>query len=154
MNDGALVQIVDAALAEAARRAGRWLACRPGCAECCIGPFEISSLDASRLREGLACVDPAVAARILERVHRYQASDSELCPVLDPDSRTCDLYAWRPIVCRTFGPPVHFRGEALAICELCFEGATPEQIAACEIEVDLEPTEDSEDSIADALARS
>src|SRR4051812_22240689 len=121
MNDVALVQIVDAALAEAARKAGPWLACRPGCAECCIGPFEISTLDASRLREGMAAVNPVVAARIRERAKRYQADEDEPCPALDLDTKTCDLYAWRPITCRTFGPPLHFRGESLAVCELCFD---------------------------------
>jgi Fe-S-cluster containining protein len=151
MNDVALVQIVDAALAEAARKAGSWLACRPGCAECCIGPFEITTPDAQRLREGLGSIDPAVAARIRERADRFGGTDSELCPALDPDSRTCQLYAWRPVICRTFGPPLHFRGEDLAVCELCFDGAAPEEIAACEVEIDIEPLDDSPVTIAQAL---
>ena len=33
-------------------------------------------------------------------------ADDEVCPVLDPASGTCDLYAFRPMTCRTFGPPV------------------------------------------------
>jgi Fe-S-cluster containining protein len=68
--DGALIQIVDAALAEATRKSGSWLVCRPGCMQCCIGPFEISQLDALRLREGLAQLDsqdPARAARVRAR---------------------------------------------------------------------------------------
>src|SRR5690242_261004 len=44
--DRAFIQIVDAATAEAARRSGPWLACRPGCTQCCIGPFPITQLDA------------------------------------------------------------------------------------------------------------
>ena len=52
--DRELVQIVDAALADAGRRAGDWLACRPGCTQCCVGVFEISPLDAARLLDGLA----------------------------------------------------------------------------------------------------
>ena len=51
--DGDLVQILDAALAEAARKSGPWLACRLGCTECCKGPFPITRLDALRLRAGL-----------------------------------------------------------------------------------------------------
>ena len=39
--DRELVQIVDAAMAEAARRSGSWLVCRLGCTQCCIGPFPI-----------------------------------------------------------------------------------------------------------------
>src|SRR3989442_9799896 len=52
--DRGLIQIVDAALAEAARKSGPWLVCRPGCTQCCIGPFPITQLDAHRLRRGLA----------------------------------------------------------------------------------------------------
>src|SRR5215468_8371976 len=69
-SDQALIQIVDAALAEAARKAGAWLACRPGCAECCIGPFAITPLDADRLRRGLSELessDPERAARVRRR---------------------------------------------------------------------------------------
>jgi Fe-S-cluster containining protein len=170
-SDRELIQIVDAALAEAARRAGAWLACRPGCAECCIGPFAISASDARRLREGLdelALHDPARAARVRERagaaavrlrrdypgdtVARIlavdEAGEDEPCPALDPETRTCDLYAARPITCRTFGPPIRFHGDSLAVCELCFDGATPEEVEACEVEIDVEDLEpeDSSDS--------
>ena len=58
----------------------------------------------------------------------------EPCPALDPESQTCDLYAWRPMTCRTFGPPVRTGPEgALGVCELCFHGASDEQIAGCEM---------------------
>jgi Fe-S-cluster containining protein len=61
------------------------------------------------------------------------------CPALDPATGRCDVYAWRPMTCRVFGPPVRAAGddgsEGLGHCELCFIGATPEQIAACEMPV-------------------
>jgi Fe-S-cluster containining protein len=66
------------------------------------------------------------------------------CPALDPAIGRCDVYAWRPMTCRVFGPPVRAAGEdgaeGLGHCELCFIGATPEQVAACEMPVphDLE----------------
>ena len=50
--DRDFIQILDAALAESARRSGEWLVCKLGCTECCIGPFPITQLDAVRLREG------------------------------------------------------------------------------------------------------
>ena len=153
--DAVLVQIVDNALAEAARKAGPWLVCRPGCSECCIGPFAITPLDAARLRAGLVELesrDPERAARVRERASRSvallserytlddllaedEAGQDEPCPALDPATGTCDLYAARPITCRTFGPPLRFGGESLAVCELCFQGASPEQVAACEVEI-------------------
>ena len=68
--DRAFIQIVDAALAEAARKSGAWLVCRPGCCECCIGPFAITQLDAKRLRTGLA---------ELEAMARNLKPGSKLC---------------------------------------------------------------------------
>lgn len=172
--DHELIQIMDAALADAARRAGERLACRKGCTQCCMGAFAINQLDAARLREGLKQLqarDPRRAARILERAGESRArlaadfpgnpvtgilaedqqsknrffdfANDEPCPVLDPETGACDLYEWRPMTCRVFGPPVRSGSEGgLGICELCFHGASPEEIAACEMQVDpynLEP---------------
>jgi Fe-S-cluster containining protein len=162
--DNELVQIVDRAMAEAARRSGSWLACRPGCYECCIGPFVITQLDAIRLRKGLAALearDPQQAARVrqralayLERMRREYPDDpvgsvlaieeafaDELCPALDPETGTCDLYAARPITCRTFGPAVRLGEESIAVCELCYRGASESEIKACEVVVDPEGLE-------------
>jgi Fe-S-cluster containining protein len=135
-------------MAEAVRRGGPWIACRPGCSECCNGPFSISQLDAARLREGLAQLDDQAAQRVLLRAGSYLAAirsydqeglpedmDDIACPALDPVARTCDLYDARPITCRTFGPAVKTAEGAVATCELCFVGATEEQIAACAVEI-------------------
>lgn len=172
--DQQLVQIVDAALADATRRSGHWLVCRKGCTQCCIGPFAINQLDVARLRQGLAELearDPARATHIRERARQSVAriaadfpgdpatgiladdkqsedrfldfANDEPCPVLDPETGACELYASRPLTCRVFGPPVRSGPEGgLGVCELCFQGASPEEIAACEMQVDpdnLEP---------------
>jgi Fe-S-cluster containining protein len=172
--DRELVQITDAALADATRRSGHWLVCRNGCTQCCIGAFAINQLDAARLRNGLAQLEadnPQRAARVRERARQSVAriaagfpgdpvtgllaedqhsedrfldfANDEPCPALDPESGACDLYASRPLTCRVFGPPVRSGPEGgLGVCELCFQGATPEEIAACEMQVDpdnLEP---------------
>ena len=68
--DRGLLAIVDAAMDEAARRAGSHLLCHPGCAVCCFGPFPITSLDAWRLRRGLAVLErdaPGTAREIQGR---------------------------------------------------------------------------------------
>lgn len=169
--DRELIQIVDAALADASRRSGDWLACRPGCTQCCVGVFAIHQLDAVRLQQGLADLektDPQRARRIRERardsVGRLSAAfpgdaktgvldegpeaeerfaefaNDEPCPVLDPDTGLCELYEARPMTCRTFGPPVRSEG-GLGVCELCYHGASDEQIAACEMVADPEDLE-------------
>lgn len=162
--DSDLIQIVDSALAEAARRSGEWLACRLGCTPCCMGPFSITALDAARLNEGLHELerrDGERAGRVRMRARdsaariarafpkdtvaavlaAESALEDEPCPALDPDTGGCDLYAYRPITCRTFGPALRFgadpEGEALGVCELCYQGASDEQIAACAVTVEL-----------------
>jgi Fe-S-cluster containining protein len=169
--DRALIQIVDAALADTARKSGEWLACRPGCTQCCVGVFAINSLDAVRLQAGLDEMeksDPERAKRIRERARQSRArlaadftgnirtgtldegreaerrfadfGNEEVCPVLDPETGLCELYEARPMTCRTFGPPVRSEG-GLGVCELCYHGATDEEIAACEMIVDTDDLE-------------
>lgn len=172
--DRELVQIVDAALGDAARRAGEWLVCRPGCTQCCVGAFAINALDVSRLREGFAELKHSHPARAVQVQVRAQAyidritpqfpgdpksgkldeseegearfldfANEEVCPALDPTSGICDLYQFRPMTCRVFGPPVRNEGGGLGVCELCFHGATAEQIASCEMTPDPDQLEDS-----------
>jgi Fe-S-cluster containining protein len=64
-----------------------------------------------------------------------QFADYEPCPALDPDHGTCDLYASRPITCRIFGPPVRSEG-GLGVCEICYHGASADEVAACEMKLD------------------
>jgi Fe-S-cluster containining protein len=178
--DGRLIQIVDAAVADAARRSGSWLLCAPGCTQCCIGVFPISQLDAARLREGLAALDASDAQRaaaVRERAKQSIAriaedfpgnpkngvldddrselieefANDEPCPALDPDTGRCDLYAARPVTCRVFGPPLRVEG-GVGVCELCYHGATPEEIAACEVQLDVDDLESALTAEADRAA--
>jgi Fe-S-cluster containining protein len=170
-NDRELIQIVDSALAEAARRSGDWLVCRPGCTQCCIGVFPINQLDALRLRRGLGDLEkrePQRAGRIRLRARESVArlspdfpgdpvtgvldegedaerrfadfGDEEPCPALDPETGNCELYEARPMTCRVFGPPVRSE-DGLGVCELCYHGASDEEIAACEMKPDPDDIE-------------
>lgn len=169
--DQKLIQIVDAALADVTRRSGKWLVCRPGCTQCCIGVFTINQLDAARLRRGLSELearDPRRASAIRERARTAVArlspefpgdpatgilkegegadlrfadfANDEPCPVLDPGTGTCDLYESRPMTCRVFGPPVRSE-DGLGVCELCYQGATPQEITSCEMKPDPDDIE-------------
>ncbi|HKT89042.1 MAG TPA: YkgJ family cysteine cluster protein [Candidatus Sulfotelmatobacter sp.] len=161
--DRKLIQIVDSALADAANKSGDWLACRPGCTQCCIGVFAINQLDALRLQRGLRALesrDPRRAANIRKRAREtvsrlsldfpgdpetgllYDTEDSrqhfesfandEPCPALNPQTGLCELYDSRPMTCRVFGLPVRSE-DGVGACELCFQGATDAEIAACEM---------------------
>lgn len=170
ITDHQLVQIVDAAAADAARRSGPWLHCRLGCTQCCIGIFSISQLDAARLRAGLAALEqesPARAAAIRRRATdaiqrlapnfpgdpatgrldesdpRYEDfANDEPCPALDPATGACELYAARPITCRVFGPPVR-SSEGIGICELNFDGADETEVLSSELHISWSPHEDA-----------
>jgi Fe-S-cluster containining protein len=72
-----------------------------------------------------------------------ELGDNEPCPVLDPTTGTCDLYEHRPILCRTFGPPMRTEENNLATCELCFIHATTEEIAACELDPTIPAQEEA-----------
>jgi Fe-S-cluster containining protein len=173
--DQQLIQIVNSALADAFQKSSKWLACKPGCSQCCVGVFAINQLDAIRLRKGLAELeqrDSQRAARIRERVDATVArlspdfpgdlatgllntDDSDEackqwdeyandvpCPVLDPETGTCELYESRPVMCRTFGPALTTDGD-LGHCELCFVGATEEEVVAHEMHPDPDHLEEA-----------
>jgi Fe-S-cluster containining protein len=179
--DQKLVQITDAALVDAARRSGDWLVCKLGCTQCCVGVFAINQLDVLRLQQGLAdleITDPQRATRIrerarasIDRLREYFPGDlktgileesaeaakrfeefgnEEPCPVLDPMTGACDLYAARPMTCRVFGPPIRSE-DGLGVCELCYHGASEEEIATCEMVVD---PDDLEAHLVEELDRS
>jgi Fe-S-cluster containining protein len=75
------------------------------------------------------------------------------CPALNPETGLCDVYQWRPMTCRVFGPPLRLEPDldaqpgttaspsdpseppAFAVCELCFTEATEEEIAAAELHI-------------------
>jgi Fe-S-cluster containining protein len=87
------------------------------------------------------------------------------CPALDPTTGRCDVYPWRPMTCRLFGPPVRSVNDegdvGLGHCELCFTTATDAQIAAAEMQVPheleaellAETGDDRETLVAFALLR-
>jgi hypothetical protein len=45
------------------------------------------------------------------------------------------------MTCRVFGPPVRSE-EGLGVCELCYHGATEDEIASCEMRPDPDSFED------------
>jgi Fe-S-cluster containining protein len=170
-NDRKLVQIVDAAFADAALRSGEWLVCRPGCTQCCVGVFPINQLDAARLKRGLAELErrePGRARHIRERAHesvRRLAPDfpgNALTGMLNQDAdseRRFSEFA-NDEVCPALDPatgkcdlyesrPMTCRvfgppirsEEGLGACELCYRGALDEVIAACEMKPDPDDIE-------------
>jgi len=125
------------------------LQCRVGCTLCCHGLFEIASADVAVIAEGLRSLAPerrrAMVRRAeemiaeLEHPNLAEASAPEKesffdrvsevpCPALTAEGR-CEIYASRPLVCRTFGLPLREGTRMLGeVCELNFLAATPEEM--------------------------
>src|SRR5580704_4597939 len=74
-----------------------------------------------------------------DQAYFQEFAEGAACPALDPATGRCDVYAWRPMTCRVFGPPVRSvnenGNEGLGHCELCFIEATPEHVTASEMPV-------------------
>ncbi len=169
--DRRLLALVDAAAGRARAAAGAHLVCRSGCSPCCFGPFAITRLDAWRLQDGLRRLDEteperaaAVHRRAAAAVTRqtpafgagpagifateaeekrfYETFASDPCPALDPDSGACTVYPWRPVACRTHGPPMRIGGDDRPPCPLCFKEASPEEVEAARQTIEAGDVED------------
>ena len=169
--DRTLLAAVHEALSQGQRALADSLDFGRGCPRCCYGPFPINVLDARRLRRGLAELaarEPgraaAVAARARAQAERFAPEfpgrdgvltedddaveafcarfAAEPCPALHGATGRCELYASRPIACRTFGPPVRIGSQDLPPCDWCFSG-TPEDASRATAVVDAEGREDA-----------
>ena len=90
-------------------REGRpdWL-CGKGCDGCCRRLAEVPQLTAAEwrlLQEGLAALAPARLAEVRRNIAALagQPSRPVVCPLLDPLTQACPVYAQRPVACRTYG---------------------------------------------------
>jgi Fe-S-cluster containining protein len=170
-NDKALIQIVDSALADVTRRSGKWLVCRPGCTQCCIGAFSINQLDAARLRRGLAELESISPVRAVAVRARARDAVARLSPDFPGDPRSglldegddaerhfsefandepCPALDPATGHCELYeSRPMTCRvfgppvrcEDGLGVCELCFQGAADKEIAACEMKPDPEDLE-------------
>jgi len=118
--------------------------CCQGCSACCVGLFPITRLDALELQRGLARLpslrQEAIRARARAQVTALESAYPNLqskpaldswddgvidamverfsnvpCPALASDG-TCDLYAFRPLTCRTMGIPTESDGMVQGAC--------------------------------------
>jgi Fe-S-cluster containining protein len=161
--DQELIQIVDAAFADSAKRSGELLVCRPGCTQCCVGAFAIHALDVQRLKFGmqvLQAADPERAARVRQRARDYierVRADFPGDPVTGalsdtPEAQNAFEDFANDEVCPALDPatgmcdvyahrPMTCRvfgppvrtEDGIGHCELCYHGASDKEIAACEM---------------------
>jgi Fe-S-cluster containining protein len=82
--------------------------CAKGCGGCCQRLADVPQLTATEwalLREGLAALPPAQLDRIETALAALgpQPPKPVTCPLLDPETQACLVYAQRPVACRTYG---------------------------------------------------
>lgn len=181
VDDRRLLSIIDTTTQTAIAAAGAHVTCHRGCSPCCFGPFAITQLDARRLQVGLqnlASRNRDQAAQVAQRAQwaiseqtshfptdrvgildtpqaedeLYQAFAATPCPALDPDTGACLIYMDRPVACRMHGPPIRISGDDFAPCPLCFKTATPAEIEAARVIVDVDEIEQPLVQIATAEA--
>lgn len=84
-----------------------WL-CRQGCDGCCRRLAEVPIIAAEEwrlLRAGLSALPPEQLAAIKLKVTAMadQLPRHIVCPMLDQTAGACQVYAHRPVACRTYG---------------------------------------------------
>jgi len=171
--EGELLHIVDNWLERANERGGEHIACRPGCAQCCVGAFAINRLDALRLQRGmneLAERDLPRAQRVLQRAAESLERTVDGFPgdqetgILDDSAEAEEIFEdfANDEPCPALDPETlscdlyahrpmtcrvygpPVRAEGgLGVCELCFTNASPEEIAAAEVPLEGEEAADA-----------
>ena len=84
-----------------------WL-CGKGCDNCCRRLSEVPQLTATEwdlLRDGLAALAPQQRDEIGRRMVALgeQTTCPVVCPLLEPATGFCPVYAERPVACRSYG---------------------------------------------------
>lgn len=105
-----------------ARRAGSF-ACRAGCEACCHVSLSVSRTEARRV---VAALDALPGAR-RDVIAARAAKTSERCVMLDDEGR-CEIYAARPLVCRTQGLPLGYPGGVVPATTVRFRTRTLEVV--------------------------
>jgi len=120
-----LASETDRAFAAIQQRQAPFMLCRAGCRDCCRARLSITRVEAEFLRRGLAGLPASVRG---ELARRTRDEGREMCPALDPQGR-CEVYASRPLICRSYGVPLRHRREValvhppvIDVCDLNFVG--------------------------------
>ena len=132
-NYQALVARVDELCRQVGADWGAHIVCRLGCDSCCRH-LNLFPVEAAALSAALHALPPAKVAELQARA-RCAASDDP-CPLLVAGS--CQLYAARPLICRTHGLPLLIKGAdgpQVDYCPKNFAGVTSLPAAAV---IDLE----------------
>ena len=115
----ALIAKVDEFASRAHEQQAPWLNCQAGCAGCCLVERGALAIEIDALRSFLEVQPPGLLEALKRRLKARQATEQARCIFLNDDN-LCDVYAARPLICRSHGPAVRTPDGDLAWCELNF----------------------------------
>jgi hypothetical protein len=120
---------VDAFFARVQARHAADLRCDTGCSHCCHVRLSITGVEAQAIRDEIATW---AQARIDTLRNMVATAPVDHCAALAADGR-CQIYAVRPIVCRSHGAPIRLRdGRSLPVVTSCPDNFTANGPAAAE----------------------
>ena len=127
---------VDAFFARVAARHPDDVRCAPGCASCCHARLTVTTVEADAVAALVRELPAEARARLAETAARPVDPAAVRCPALDDDGR-CQVYAARPLVCRSHGVPVRL-ATLVSACRLNFTARGP---AAADADCILDQTQ-------------
>ena len=112
------------------------LTCHGGCSGCCHVHLSLVSIEFERIARALMTFGPAALAELRVRLERGR--DDPRCPLLNDQGR-CQVYAVRPVICRSHGLPVQV-GEPPSrdVCPLNFSAGPALEELEAEVVLDVE----------------
>lgn len=123
----ALIAKIDAFEPRIAAAQGQFLQCRPGCDGCCRTRRTAWRIEIDHIADFAAVQSDAWWTRVGQRRHHPDVVGGHRCPFLD-DEGCCDVYAARPVICRTHGPAARRGMVDLVWCTLSFDGMSAEAV--------------------------
>ena len=117
---GELTTKVEAFFARVEARHGDDMQCTTGCSDCCHVRLSVTSVEADAIRTELARWPGARRAALAAHA---RAAPADRCAALDAGGR-CQIYAVRPVVCRSHGAPIRMREASLPVVQACHRNFT------------------------------
>jgi hypothetical protein len=125
---------VDAFFARVAERHASDLRCAAGCDSCCRQRLTVTTVEADAVAELVRALPAEARARLGRDAH------PDRCAALDDDGR-CQIYAARPLVCRSHGVPIRLRAPgSLPVVQACHLNFTARGPAAADPDCILDQT--------------
>ncbi len=126
----ALCARLDAFTEAVRRRHANGLNCRPQCDGCCHRQFGVFRLEASMMRRAFEALPADRRRQVEQRALSYEANPAApTAPCVFIEAGQCEVYAARPIICRSQGLPLLsaeiLSAQHLDWCPLNFEGFEP-----------------------------